>query len=102
MHKAMHREDQHEHHTRSDTRPDPQDIAKIVITPKSYADDDIIYPAFKWLRENMPLGVAEVEGYDPIWVVTKHADIKAIELNAKLFHNADHNRFSTTGLRMNS
>jgi cytochrome P450 len=76
----------------ADLRPQiPQDIAKIVISPKSYANDDVIYPAFKWLRENMPLGVAEVEGYDPIWIVTKHADIKAIELNAKLFHNADHN-----------
>jgi alpha-terpineol hydroxylase len=69
----------------------PQDIARIVIAPKSYTDDDVIYPAFQWLRENMPLGVAEVEGYDPIWIVTKHADIRAIELNAKLFHNADHN-----------
>jgi hypothetical protein len=69
----------------------PEDIAKIVIAPKSYTNDDVIYPAFKWLRENMPLGVAEVDGYDPIWIVTKHADIRAIELNAKLFHNADHN-----------
>ncbi|WP_206243729.1 cytochrome P450 [Novosphingobium terrae] len=69
----------------------PQDIARIVIAPKSYTSDDVIYPAFQWLRENMPLGVAEVEGYDPIWIVTKHADIRAIELNAKLFHNADHN-----------
>lgn len=69
----------------------PEDIARIVIAPKSYTDDKVIYPAFQWLRENMPLGVAEVEGYDPIWIVTKHADIRAIELNAKLFHNADHN-----------
>jgi cytochrome P450 len=76
----------------ADLRPlIPQDIAQIVLSPKSYVDDDVIYPAFQWLRENMPLGVAEVEGYDPIWIVTKHADIRAIEVNAKLFHNADHN-----------
>ncbi len=69
----------------------PDDIAKAVISPKSYTDDAVIYSAFRWLRENMPLGVAEVEGYDPIWVVTKHADIRKVEVNAKLFHNADHN-----------
>jgi hypothetical protein len=69
----------------------PDDIARIVMSPKSYTDDNVIYPAFKWLRENMPLGVAEVEGYDPIWIVTKHADIRAVEVNAKLFHNADFN-----------
>jgi cytochrome P450 len=55
----------------------------------------VIYGAFKWLRENMPLGIAEVEGYDPLWIVTKHADIRAIERDAKLFHNADHNAVLT-------
>jgi alpha-terpineol hydroxylase len=73
----------------------PDDIAKIVISPKSYADDNVIYPALKWLRDNMPLGVAEVEGYDPIWLVTKHADIRFVERDAKLFHNADHNAVLT-------
>ncbi len=78
------------------TRPKvPADIAKIVISPKSYADDNVIYPAFKWLRENMPLGIAEVDGYDPLWLVTKQADIKLIERDAKLFHNADHNAVLT-------
>lgn len=69
----------------------PQDIARTVISPKSYTNNDVIYPALRWLRENMPLGVAEVEGFDPIWIVTKYADIRAIEVNAKKFHNADYN-----------
>lgn len=69
----------------------PDDIAKTVISPKSYKDDSVVYSAFRWLRENMPLGVAEVDGYDPIWIVTKHADIRKVEVNAKLFHSADHN-----------
>jgi len=76
----------------ADVRPIiPDDIARIVISPKSYTDEAVIYGAFKWLRENMPLGVAEVSGYDPIWVVTKHADIREVEKNGNLFHNADHN-----------
>lgn len=76
----------------ADTRPIiPDGIARVVISPKSYTDDSVIYGAFKWLRENMPLGVAEVPGYDPVWIVTKHADIREVEKNANLFHNADHN-----------
>lgn len=44
-----------------DTRPIiPDDIAKIVVSPKSYTDDALVYGAFRWLRENMPLGVAEL------------------------------------------
>lgn len=79
------------------TRPRvPDDIAQIVVSPKSYTDDKVIYPALKWLRENMPLGVAEVDGYDPIWLVTKHADIKKVERDAKLFHSGDFNTVLTT------
>lgn len=76
---------------RADVARIPSDIAKIVISPKSYTDDSVIYPAFKWLRENMPLAVAEVDGYDPIWIVTRHADIRKIEVDAKTFHNGDFN-----------
>lgn len=76
---------------RADSAKIPGDIAKIIISPKSYTNDDVIYPAFKWLRENIPLGVAEVDGFDPIWIVTRHADIRKIELDAELFHNGDFN-----------
>ena len=52
----------------ADVRPIiPDDIARIVIAPKSYTDDATIYGAFKWLRDHMPLGIAQVPGYDPIW-----------------------------------
>ena len=74
----------------------PGDIAKTVFAPASYTDDAVIYPAFKWLRENIPLGYAEVEGYDPVWLVTKHADIMEMERNAAQFHNADLNPILNT------
>jgi cytochrome P450 len=74
------------------TRPPiPDAIARVVMSPRSYTDDAVVYSAFKWLRENMPLGMARVPGFDPVWIVTRHADIREIERNAKLFHNADHN-----------
>lgn len=69
----------------------PDEIAQTIISPRSYADDSVIYPAFKWLRENMPLGVAEIDGYDPIWLVSKHADLKLIERDHKTFRNCGPN-----------
>src|SRR5581483_7705550 len=58
----------------------PDEVAQAVVLPESYLDEKkITYPAFKWLRENNPLGVARVEGFDPLWIVTKAADIQYIE-----------------------
>jgi cytochrome P450 len=37
----------------------------------------------------MPLDVAQPEGFDPFWVVTRHADILEVERQNELFHNGD-------------
>jgi len=66
----------------------PGAIAQSLVTPAAYATDEI-HEAYRWLRENEPLGVAEVEGFDPFWVVTKHEDILNISRNNALFHNGD-------------
>jgi len=64
----------------------PQEIAEAAILPKSYTDEEnITYPAFRWLRQNNPFGLAEVEGYDPIWLATTQADILAIERDPATF-----------------
>jgi cytochrome P450 len=58
----------------------PDEIASAVVLPESYLNEkEITYPAFTWLRANNPLGVARVEGFDPLWIVTKAADIQYIE-----------------------
>src|SRR5665213_453223 len=66
----------------------PDDIAVTLVDPKAYADGTI-HESYKWLRANNPLGRAEVEGYEPFWVVTKHADILEISRQNALFHNGD-------------
>jgi cytochrome P450 len=67
----------------------PKDIAEAIMLPSSYADEQTLtYPALAWLRENNPFGLAEVDGYDPIWLATKHADIMEIERNPKVFSSA--------------
>lgn len=65
----------------------PQYIAEALVTSATYAKPDL-YDAYRWLRANNPLGVARVEGFDPFWVVTKHADILEISRNNALFPSA--------------
>ena len=67
----------------------PDEIAATVITPKAYAEDAPVHDAFRWLRANNPLGRAELEGFSPFWIVTKHADILEISRQNALFHSGD-------------
>lgn len=67
----------------------PQHIADAIIDPRVHADLDRLHAAYAWARANNPLGRAQVEGYDPFWVVTKHADVSLIGRDSQTFHNAD-------------
>ena len=73
----------------------PADRALSLVTPKDYATGKI-HKTLRWLRKNQPLGVADVEGVDPFWVVTRHADILEISRQNALFHNGDRNPVITS------
>jgi hypothetical protein len=66
----------------------PDDVAATLVDPSAYAGARI-HDAYAWLRANNPLGVARPEGYDPFWVVTRHADILEISRQNALFHSGD-------------
>jgi hypothetical protein len=66
----------------------PKAQAETLVRPDAYADGRI-YETYRWLRANEPLGVAEIEGVDPFWVATRHADILEISRQNDLFHNGD-------------
>lgn len=66
----------------------PDTIARTLVDPSAYADERI-HDAYRWLRANNPLGRAEVPGFDPFWVVTRHADILEVSRQNALFHNGD-------------
>lgn len=74
----------------------PQDKAAAVVLPERVRDEAGFHAALAWLRANQPLGRAELPGYDPIWLVTKYADIVAIERQPDLFHNMDDNPIFNT------
>lgn len=56
-----------------------------VVDPKAHANPPRLYDAFAWLRKNDPLAVAELPGFDPFHVVTRHADILEISRDNSLF-----------------
>ncbi len=66
----------------------PERIAEPLVDASAYADGRV-HETYRWLRAHNPLGLAEIEGYDPFWVVTKHADILAVSRQNDLFHNGD-------------
>lgn len=66
----------------------PKDIAETIVDPRAFADHHI-HDAYTWLRNNNPLGIAQPDGYDPFWAVTKHADILEVARQNDLFHNGD-------------
>lgn len=79
-----------------DTSPDdlrvPDYIARAIMTADQWDQvDEVIYPAGKWLRENLPVGRGYAPGYDPVWIVSRHKDIRDILKDVDTFHSADQN-----------
>jgi cytochrome P450 len=65
----------------------PDDIARQIVLPEGHRDEDKLYAAYDWLIANAPLAQAHVEGYDPLWLVVKHADIQEVERQPQIFTN---------------
>lgn len=72
----------------TDERELPAWVSERLVSPSAYASDDI-HEAYRWMRANNPLGVAQAERFDAFWAVTKHEDILHVSRNNSLFHNAD-------------
>ena len=66
----------------------PADVATSLLDPRAHAEPDRIHTAYSWARANNPLGIAQVEGFDPFWAVTKHADIMEVGRNSANYSNA--------------
>lgn len=73
--------------TESENAIVPDEIARQIVLPEGHRDEKKLYAAYDWLLENAPLAKVEVEGYDPLWLVTKHADIQEVERQPQIFTN---------------
>ncbi len=67
----------------------PDDVGALVVSPRAYARQRQLLAGFRWLRANNPIGRVEIEGFDPFWAVTRHADIIDVASRHDLFHNGD-------------
>ena len=65
----------------------PDWVAEQIILAEGHRDEAALYEAYRWLRENNPLGIGYVDGFDPIYLVSKHADIMEIERQPQIFTN---------------
>ena len=63
----------------------PDHIARQVVLPEGHREDEPLFAAYQWLRENAPLAQVHVEGYDLLWLVAKHADVMEIEKQPAVF-----------------
>lgn len=52
-----------------------------------WADEGWVHAQFAWLRGHEPIRWMTPNGFDPYWSIARHADIKAIEGNKRLFIN---------------
>ena len=63
----------------------PDEIARQIVLPEGHADLKALHEAYKWMRHNMPVGLAKVEGYDDLWLVSKYEDIQEVEGQPEIF-----------------
>ncbi|MGX7698184.1 cytochrome P450 [Gordonia polyisoprenivorans] len=66
----------------------PDDVAAQIVLPEGHRDNNRLFEAYRWLRDNAPLGLARVDGYTPLHLVSKHADIMEIERQPEIFTSA--------------
>lgn len=61
----------------------PETITTVLTDPTAYGDRRL-FDAYRWLRANQTLGLAEARGFSPFWVVTRHADVQTVSQLTKL------------------
>ncbi|MGR8946512.1 MAG: cytochrome P450 [Gammaproteobacteria bacterium] len=67
----------------------PTELIAPLYNPATFAERGAVDKLLIQLRDKYPLAKANVPGYDPHWIVTRHADIQSISRQNDLFHNAD-------------
>ncbi|MEO3757087.1 cytochrome P450 [Mycobacterium sp. B14F4] len=64
------------------------EAARVFADPQAYADEPKLHAALTHLRANAPVAWVDVDGYNPFWAITKHADVMAIERANTVFTNS--------------
>ena len=70
----------------------PTELVAPVFNPATFGDRNKVHEIFTRLRQEYPLSIAEVPGYEPHWIVTKYADLREISRQDNLFHGGDRSK----------
>jgi hypothetical protein len=70
----------------------PTELIAPAFNPATFGQRGAIHEIFRRLRAEYPFAVAEVPGFDPHWVVTKHADLREITRQDRIFHSSDRSK----------
>ena len=67
----------------------PDDIARQVIAPESYAEWDSLLGTFDKLRETLPVAkvISQDDVFEPFWLITRHEDVMRISKDNTTFLN---------------
>lgn len=66
----------------------PEEAGRVFVMPEAFADMDHFHRAASVLRRLDPIHRVDHPGYDPFYVLTKHADVWDVEHHHEVFHNA--------------
>ena len=61
---------------------------RVFVDPAAYADEPRFHAACAVLRRDDPVHRVEVEGFNPFYAITKHADVMEIERQQDKWLNA--------------
>ena len=62
-------------------------LDEAIVNSQFWSDERWLHEQFAWLRAHAPVRRMAPGGFDPFWSLTRHADIKAVEANNRLFIN---------------
>ena len=58
-----------------------------LVEPANWGNEAWVHDQFAWLRRHEPLRRMEPDGFEPFWSLSRHADVKAVESDHRLFIN---------------
>lgn len=67
----------------------PTELIAPLFNPATFSVRGAVDELLREVRERYPLARVDVPGYDPHWIVAKHADIQTVSRQNDLFHSAD-------------
>ena len=70
----------------------PTELIAPAFDPATFGRRGAVHEIFRRLRAEYPLALAEVPGFDPHWVVTKHADLREVTRQDRIFHSSERSK----------